>query len=348
MLYSYDSNAQIIRRSTTIRSESFLKTDSVLREDSLNEQLIKAPSFTNFPLEPEAPSIFSDKFTMWPVQFKILVFSSAIVFFVFLTWSFANFFPANLAAVSTCTVAHVLFPDVLEYASIGAYAGMTRFSEAIPVLFLSVFTCISAHLGGKFLPGRGGRLGTLSFIGSICAISVASATNLASWSMIYDPAIGYRNIDLWLVLVFMCGNWAGTISTAVLRKFRPLLSPIAAGNASSLFLIIIVESYLTAIPSALRTELSGCILQGAFVGASSELILPSFPSFMSASTLSGLMTLSLYPVCSGGVGGKRGVMALLGVLLFEFTSGKFDRTNANQTHPSTTEISVVKSHQTPD
>jgi hypothetical protein len=190
-------------------------------------------------------------------------------------------------------------------------------------LYVAFFTCIAAPLFERFglFPGRGGRLGTGAFIGSVLALVIISAIEMRhqeAWTQFHDPNVvsyGYLD-DSMIGNIFFC-NLLGVIATCIMRLIRPFVSPVVMGNAVSLVLICIMDSFFPyTLSSHFLDESAGCILQGAFVGMSSFAILTNWQSVVFLGILSGCYTLLLYPVFPYGVGGKRGFMAFLAVHTF--------------------------------
>lgn len=318
-----DANAQIIRSSlsSALRDSetSFFSamTDNFDVDDKLTLLTIE---------EPELPTILSELYASYPSVPKGILQCMVMVCFVFLTWGLAfrgHKIGANLAAASTSTVASVVVPDLLIFASMGSYAGMTNVSSPTNILYVSLLTSISGIILEYFglFAGRGGRLGTSAFVASSITLLLLYVSGNISWQTIYDPDhTSYSDIDGGMVLNTLCCNMLGAGATYLLRRLRPLLSPVTAGNAVSMILIVFLDSFLLALPSAMAAEAAGCILQGSFVAMSSYAILPSLGSFMVTGCLSGSITLVLYPLFPHGVGGKRGFMAFIAVVIFEALS----------------------------
>ena len=244
---------------------------------------------------------------------------------MFLTWGLAFYgkkIGSNLAAVSNGVMASVLFPDMLIYACIGSYSGMTDLSSGIPVIYIALATCVSALCFESYglFAGRGGRLGTSAFLANIIANTVAYGANpqVVTSSFFWDPNIAsYALLSGDVVCTVLFGNLLGVCVTYLCRYVRPLLSPVTAGNASSMLLIIILDSlFATFTTEATRSEAAGSILQGSFVGMSSLIILPNIGSVLISGLLSACVTLLLYPLFPSGIGGKRGFMAFVAVHLF--------------------------------
>jgi hypothetical protein len=228
---------------------------------------------------------------------------------------------AVFAAVTTATVASVLIPDMIIYASIGCYAGMTNV-KAPPLLTICILTSIAGVCFEYFgvLAGKGGRLGVCAFLGSTTAISLVYGLNPSAVSPdhFYDANIvSYGDIDGYMVFDVFASNLLGVSFTYLCRKVRPFLSPVVAGSATSMMLIMMLESCFSVVfPPHYRFEATGSFLQGAFVGMSSFEILRDLPSVFATGVLSGLVTLLLFPVFPLGEGGKRGFMACIGVHIF--------------------------------
>lgn len=336
----YDANAQIIRQRVFSVSdeqirESIRESLEELRLSDLHNPLsgvedrLESSDSDRVAIvaieEPERPSILSEKYDSWSFYQKAILQCVAMAIFVFLTWGLGfrgDSLGANLAAASTTTVASVLIPDMVIFASIGAYAGMTDLTSVYPVFLLAFLTCISGLCFEKFalFAGKGGRLGTCAFLASVLALAITHKTqpDVVSRERFYDPeSVSYSSIDGTLVLNVLVSNVLGVTLTYLLRCLRPLLSPVVAGNAVSMLLIIMVDSFLQhSLDLKERTEAAGCILQGSFVGMSSLLVLFNFGAVLTSGVLSGLVTLLCYPLFPHGVGGKRGFMGFVAVHLF--------------------------------
>lgn len=345
MEVEFDANQQIIpsRRRNVVLDQSILKRfqqgnvqperrhqrdaggDDSPSEDGEEEVTNDQQTSSVFEIEePDQPSIMTLQYQTWTFLQKFLVDSLVTIGCVFLTWGFAfrgHKVGSSLSAVSTSTLASVLLPDLLIFASIGSYAGMTNVDDIRPVILVALLTSITAATFEKFklFPGRGGRLGTSAFLGSILALGISCGAfpQKVDALYFYNPSVAsYSLVDSYLVLNVLVCNLLGASGTYRFRKFRPLLSPVVAGNAISVLLIIILDSYVSPpLSNAMRVESSGCILQGAFVGMSSLVILPNIRHVWVAVALSSCITLLMYPLFPYGVGGKRGFMACVAVHL---------------------------------
>jgi len=339
--YNVDSNAQIIRSSFSSRGRESLVSagDGRVSEVSLNRQSFhRQATVHTVDLddhrqsriltidEPEQPSAFSDLYEDAPLATKIAIQALVITGFVYLTWGMAfrgHEAGANMAAAATSTIAAILCPDVLIFGVIGSYAGMSNFPAASSMLCVSALTCVSGCLFEWFgmCAGRGGRLGTSAFIGctaSLFVLWLLAADGVVSPKSFYDSETkSYADIDGLLVVNAIVSNIIGALAAFLLRRMRPLLSPVVAGNAAALLLIIIVDCFIT-LPASQAAETAGGLFQGAFVGMSSFVILPSLEAFIGAAGVSGMVSVTIYPLFPQGIGGKRGFMAFLGVISFEF------------------------------
>eukprot|EP01038_Epipyxis_sp_PR26KG_P012186 gene12186-16321_t len=330
----YDANAQVIRKRNNLESlrESeidFLSATLKYGENDNNEAEKEEDSspFTivAFEEEEEKPSILTKQYESWTQTNKALIHCIVVFIFVFLTWglAFHGFkIGSDLAATSNGVIASVLIPDMVIYACIGSYSGMTDLSSGIPVIYIGTISCISAFCFETYalFAGRGGRLGTCSFIANVIANSLAYFTNphVVTSSFFYDPNIAsYSSITGILVFTVIFGNMSGVCLTYLCRSLRPLISPVTAGNASSMLLIIILDSLFSTFTNQdNRAEVGGSILQGSFVGMSALQILSNVESVIFLGLISSCVTLLLFPLFPSGIGGKRGFMALAAVYLF--------------------------------
>jgi hypothetical protein len=336
--YHVDSNAQIIRSSMSSRGrDSMLSGGQRASEVSLNRQSYTRqetvmtvdlddhrPSTVSLP-EPEQPSAFSELYEDAPMAVKIFFQAIVVSVTVFLTWGLAfrgHAVGANLSASVTSTVTAVVLPDLLVFAAIGAYAGMSDYANPTHMLCVAFMTCVSGCLFEHFglFAGKGGRLGTSAFVGCIMALGVLwliADDRTSVEKTVYDPDVkSYVHLDGWLAVNAIASNIVGALVTFLLRRMRPLLPPVVAGNAVAVLLIVIVDSFLVTIPAKHIAESSGCLFQGSFVAMSSFAMLPSFEAFGAAAGLSGAVSVAMYPLFPQGIGGKRGFMAFLGVLLY--------------------------------
>jgi len=330
----YDANAQIIRRRNL--SEDYIRESessvfSAIRSEE-GEEVDQRLTILTFE-EPERPSILTEQYDSWSFYLKSMLQCIVISSFVFLTWGLAfrgRKLGANFAAASVGTVSSVLIPDMVVFASIGAYAGMTDLEDPVPVIFVALLTSISGICFEYFglFAGKGGRLGTSAFIGSVLALAIACKTDpdTVTRARFYDAKVtSYDSLDEYMVINILVSNTLSVCLTYLFRWLRPLLSPVVAGNAVSMLLIIIVDSFLNnELSTNMRNETAGCILQGSFVGMSSLLIIPNnIASVFASGVLSGLVTMLLYPLFPHGVGGKRGFMAFIAVHVFVLLSFLF-------------------------
>lgn len=344
--YNVDSNAQIIRSSLSSRGRNSLYSAADARERvsevSLNgskfnrqETVItvdldenRQSSFLGVLDEPEPASAFSDMYVDAPMKVKIVLQCLVITALIYLTWGLAfhgHEVGANLSASITSTVSSILLPDMLVFGAIGAYAGMFDVSTPSHLLCVCVMTCISGCLFEYFaiFAGRGGRLGTSAFVGCVVSLFVLwvcaiEGTDRVSQQTLYDSSQkSYSELDSWIIFNAIASNIIGAVSTFVLRRARPLLPPVVAGNAVSVLLIIIVDTFLVTLPATHASEAAGCLFQGSFVGMSSYAILPSLEAFVAAAGLSGVVSVAMYPLFPHGIGGKRGFMAFVGVVCFQ-------------------------------
>ena len=305
----YDANAQIVRESI-IRNSTIFAT--------LNDEDRESIAILS------EPSIMTKQFDDLPRNFRMSVHCLVIIAFTFWTWGLGchgfTLGGVEFAAVTTITVAGVLIPDLVIFAAIGAYAGMDNVQNAVPILFVSILAGISGVVFENYgwLAGKGGRLGTSAFVGSVPGLLLAlAAKQEVTFSFFFDSSVAsYADIDVYLVFNVLLSNVAGVVVTYALRSFRPYLSPVVAANAVCVLLMGIVYSVFSIVLSDdAKYESAGCILQGAFVGMSTLEILDRPATVFGGGILSGLITLLLYPVFPQGVGGKRGTMACIAVHL---------------------------------
>lgn len=273
--------------------------------------------------EPEPTSILTEEYDSWSPARKTCLQLFVVALLVYLTWDLAfrgRNLGANLAAAATTTVASVLIPDMVIFASIGAYGGMTNLPRAVDVISVAILTAVSAVCFEyfKLFAGKGGRLGSSAFVGSALALLFLYAVSAIKITHFYDSATAsYDDIDVLMALNILVCNVLGAILTYYCRWSRPFLSPVVAGNAVALLLIIVLESSLfSALTEEIRVEAAGSLLQGAFVGMTSLTFLPRPAAFVLTGLMSGCVTMLCYPLFPHGVGGKRGTMAFIAVNAF--------------------------------
>ena len=330
-IFSEDHNAQIVRSSSS--SSKKVNDDDLKQkeEGQLTATLLsREGGLHSNNLEEIQPKTIPTYYSSLSTTNKNIIQSIIVILFVFLTWGLSSKghrLGPNLAAASTATAAYVILPDFFIVASIGSYGGMMdiegRWKFMTGVACCVGVSAICFETFGWFA-GKGGRLGTSAFIGCVTTLGVLYFCGEIDGTMIYDFShTSYNDVNKYVVFNIIGSNLLGVSATYLLRLYRPQLSPVAAGNAICMFLIIILDSFLEVSSSGdeidvtTRNEAAGSMLCGSFVAMSSFSVLPNFAAAFIAGLFSSGVTLLLFPVFPYGVGGKRGVMAFVAVIVFD-------------------------------
>jgi hypothetical protein len=146
----YDANMQIIRKSQFVSAEDcFRESENILsamqQQEGGDFGDQQPGGVTVIVEEDESPTVLTKKIDSWTLPQKIALQCVTISCFIILTWALAFRGPklgAVFAAVTTATVASMLIPDMIIYASIGCYAGMTNV-KAPPLLTICILTSIA-------------------------------------------------------------------------------------------------------------------------------------------------------------------------------------------------------------
>ncbi len=235
-----------------------------------------------------------------------------------------------VVAASTVGMLGALFlRDYAVACYIAAFAGMSATTVIPSILYAPIFGLMAgifSILMAKLFIGYGGKAGTTAF----CATNVTLALFLVFGALgltqhninAHFRALTPSDLDLtWVFAAVVAAAW-GLMGTVLLRE--RVLQKRKAPNESILGSAVIKLVSALALPwivPSMASKVAAIVASGTYAGMVSRKVVSSDAHLLLAGVVVGLLNVFLSTIFMG-VGGKLGLMGLLGIALFHHLEHK--------------------------